>query len=138
MFSQLDALLVGIVALGIFQMCLSVIYKAQKARPFEKIPLMVDPNDRQGLEHKLSALKKTKEQSERLYLILGIIAPICGGLATITIGFFYIYKVPMIWAWIMTGIGVSGVGVLLSVNTARKVLALTIERIHERLQNMPG
>jgi hypothetical protein len=138
MFSQLDVLLVGIVVLGIFKVGLTVIYKGYEARPFEKLPLMVNLNDRPGLEQNLADLKKRLEPIKRLNLILGIAGPMCAGIATIAIGFFYIYKVNMIWAWIMAGIGISGVGLLLAINTVNKLFKMLIERIHQRLQNMPG
>jgi len=138
MMNQLDVLLVGIVVLGIVKIGLTAIYNAQEARSFEKIPLMVDPNDRLGLEQNLADLKKRKEPIRRLNLILGITGPMCAGTATIAIGFFYIYKVPMIWAWIVAGVGVCGVGLLLLISTVNKLFEMLIERIHQRLQNMRG
>jgi len=136
--NQLDVILVSFVLIGIVKMGLIVIYKSYERKPFEKLPLMVDPNDRLGLEQNLADLKKRKEPIRRLNLILGITGPMCAGTATIAIGFFYIYKVPMIWAWIVAGVGVCGVGLLLLISTVNKLFEMLIERIHQRLQNMRG
>jgi hypothetical protein len=58
---------------------------------------MVDPNDQPGLERHLAKLKIRKNETYRYLLILGIIGPACAGVATVTIGFFYIYKVSTNW-----------------------------------------